>query len=278
MRLISLAFLLSPSVICAQEATVYSYDALGRLISSQNTGGPRDNKAVLSSYDDVGNRRTHAVGVPAPNVSNNSTFSVSAPASAVTEGGVANFIVSRTGVASGSLNVSYSTVAGSAASSSDFAPATGTLTFRSWETMKSVSVLTVSDTVAELTETFSLQLSAPSGGSLIGVQSAVASIAGGSGGLPPATVSDALSVGICMAAIRNVVANDSDPGGSYPLTVIAVTSSPKGQAYVADASNIGFSAYGVTGSTQVTYTVRNSLGLTATGVLAVTITNGQGCN
>ena len=81
-----------------------------------------------------------------------------------------------------------------------------------------------------------------------------------------------------MTVVKNVVANDSDPEGNTPLTVVSVTSSTRGDAYVADASSIGFAAYGAAGGTQVTYTVQDSLGATSTGVLGITVTSGSGCN
>jgi len=46
----------------ASEATVYSYDALGRLTGSATTGGPDDGTGVATGYDAAGNRTGYAVG------------------------------------------------------------------------------------------------------------------------------------------------------------------------------------------------------------------------
>lgn len=40
----------------ASETTAYTYDELGRLISSSNSGGPRSGKSALTAYDPAGNR------------------------------------------------------------------------------------------------------------------------------------------------------------------------------------------------------------------------------
>lgn len=281
MRRLLIASLLLTTSASASESTTYTYDALGRLISSSNVGGPRDGKAVLSSYDDAGNRRTHAVGVPAPIIPNATTFSVSGPQAAMTEGDSATFTVSRSGTASQDMTVNFATIAGSASAPTDYSLQSGSLTFRHWETVKTISVTTIADQVAEPVEQFGLQLSSPSSGAVIGTATAMANInASGAPApnSPPTTVNDTASVGVCLTVVKNVVVNDTDPEGNTPLTVVSVTSSVRGDAYVANASSVGFAAYGAAGVTQVTYTVQDSLGAVSTGVLSITVTNGQGCN
>jgi hypothetical protein len=68
----------------------------------------------------------------------------------------------------------------------------------------------------------------------------------------------------------NVIANDTDPDGDYPLTVLSV-SDPSGTAYVASATSVGWSG-NAAGSYQVLYVVRDARGATATGTLTVTVT------
>jgi YD repeat-containing protein len=46
----------------AQEATTYSYDALGRLVSSSTTGGPNNGVATGTCFDAAGNRTQYVVG------------------------------------------------------------------------------------------------------------------------------------------------------------------------------------------------------------------------
>lgn len=88
---------------------------------------------------------------------------------------------------------------------------------------------------------------------------------------------DALTVNKCGYGEVNVTANDSDPEGNVPLTVIdAVNANPtafKGMPEVVSGSTVGFQARenGATGATSVIYTVQDSLGATSTGTLNITI-------
>jgi len=86
---------------------------------------------------------------------------------------------------------------------------------------------------------------------------------------PPTPVNDSGVQGRCTTQYYNVVANDTDPDGNYPLTLVSVT----GMGFVvASATTIEFTSlsYGRTG----TYTVRDSLGATATATLTVTLAGG----
>lgn len=97
---------------------------------------------------------------------------------------------------------------------------------------------------------------------------------------PPVTVADTLTVPRCQIRTKDVTANDSDPEGHVPLVVLsAVNADPSlGSASVASASSVSYEAYGTaTGSDTVTYTVRDSLGATATGTLTVTF-SGPSCS
>lgn len=94
---------------------------------------------------------------------------------------------------------------------------------------------------------------------------------------PPVTVADSLSVPQCGTGTRDVLANDSDPEGNYPLVLLSVTQSPKGVATIVSNTTIQFEAGSATGAGTVTYTVRDSLGATSTGTLNVNVTSGT-CN
>jgi hypothetical protein len=262
----------------AAETTTFSYDALGRLIATSNSGGPRNGKQTSTEFDEAGNRKRYSKGTPGTAPTNNISFSVTSP-SAVNEGQNAVFTVAKSAPWSTPLTVNYATVNGTAVAPGDYSTTNGTLTFKSWETIKTITVPTVSDTVAEGAEQFSLALSAPSGGSSITVSSASATInASSAPNQPPVTVSDSMSVKVCVNALKNVVANDTDPEGNYPLSLVSVTSSTLGDAYISSSTSVGFTAYGSTGSTQVTYTVKDSIGATSTGLLNITVTSGTGCN
>ncbi|HEX6374537.1 MAG TPA: Ig-like domain-containing protein [Allosphingosinicella sp.] len=94
------------------------------------------------------------------------------------------------------------------------------------------------------------------------------------GNQPPVTEADSLSLPRCSSATKNVTANDTDPEGHYPLVLLSAVSNGKGAASVASSSEVLFEAFGLTGSTSVTYTVRDSLGASSTGTLNITITSG----
>jgi heme-binding NEAT domain protein len=71
------------------------------------------------------------------------------------------------------------------------------------------------------------------------------------------------------SSIINVIANDTDPDGDYPLTLVAV-SDPTGTAYVASSSEVGW-AGNAAGIYTIQYTVQDARGATSTGTLQVTV-------
>lgn len=94
---------------------------------------------------------------------------------------------------------------------------------------------------------------------------------------PPMTAADPLSVPPCGTGSGNVLANDTDPEGHYPLALVSVTQGNKGVATIVGSTTIQFEAGFATGGSTLTYTVRDSLGATSTGTLNVTVTSGT-CN
>jgi hypothetical protein len=96
-----------------------------------------------------------------------------------------------------------------------------------------------------------------------------------SGNQPPVTAPDSLTVRSCGAIGHvNVTANDTDPEGNYPLTLVSVTSGARGHASVYSSSTIEYIAGPRSGNDVVTYTVKDSLGASATGRVNVTISGG----
>src|SRR3546814_14914658 len=79
------AYACAVSAGTASETTTYTYDELGRLVSSSNSGGPRNGQAALTSFDPAGNRVSHAVYLPSPAPSNAEVFHVSPPPSGVNQ-------------------------------------------------------------------------------------------------------------------------------------------------------------------------------------------------
>lgn len=103
-----------------------------------------------------------------------------------TEGLAVNFIITRGGDTSASVSVSYATAIGTAAAN-DFTAKSGTVTFAAGQTSKTVSVPTTQDARIEPDETFTLNLSNPTGGAIITNAQAIGTIYnddGGGGGCP----------------------------------------------------------------------------------------------
>lgn len=262
----------------ATETTTFTYDELGRLVSSANSGGPRSGKTNATQYDPAGNRSAVAVGQPLPPPNNAAVFSISGPVT-LNEGETGVYTITKGGTAQSSLTVNFSTANGTAIAPGDYTANSGTLTFRAWESVRTIPVTTINDGIAEAAEQFSVTLSSPSPGASIGTGSAATTINGsGPANQPPVTATDAMPpVGVCLTGQKNVTANDTDPEGNYPLSLVSVGSSALGDVYVLSSTDVGFSAYGAPGSGSVTYTLQDSLGATATGTLNLTVVNGQGC-
>jgi hypothetical protein len=182
----SLRLLASSSVIAigfaclpahAQETITYQYDALGRLISSQVSGGPNNNVTTTTSFDSAGNRTNYKV--------TGSTGSTPTPTPTPTPSGpVANAD-------------SYTITANQA----------------------------------------------------------------------------------CSAYDLDVLANDQDPGGHYPLTITSVTSSDP-FFYNWWSSGMSYTGYGTVngGVKTATYVIQNSIGQTATGQVTVTVQGSLFCD
>ena len=82
----------------------------------------------------------------------------------VTEGGTAEFTVTLSSAATGAVTVSYATIDGTATAGADYTTTSGMLTFEvNGDRTQRVEVPTLEDDEAEETETFTVQLSAPSG-------------------------------------------------------------------------------------------------------------------
>ena len=84
--------------------------------------------------------------------------------------GTAAFTVTRSGGSTGAVSVQYATSSGSAFAGSDFTGTSGTLSFASGETSKSVNVALINDSATESNETFTVTLSSPGGGAYLGAQ------------------------------------------------------------------------------------------------------------
>ena len=84
--------------------------------------------------------------------------------------GNASVTVDRTGNASGTQTVAYTTADGTA-TGADYTPTSGTLTFGPTETSKTFTIPVANDKAAEPSESVALSLSAPTGGASLGAAS-----------------------------------------------------------------------------------------------------------
>src|SRR5207253_6521184 len=86
------------------------------------------------------------------------------------EGDSATITVTRSGNSSGSVSVNYAARNGTARAGSDYSPASGMLNFGAGDMSKTFTVQIFDDNLAEPEETVNLELTAPSGGAILGSQ------------------------------------------------------------------------------------------------------------
>jgi len=106
---------------------------------------------------------------------------------------------------------------------------------------------------------------------------------GGGSGAPPTTVAQSVTIGVCDSTTVDVQAGgDSDPGGHYPLVVTSASVTAGSNVInggTSSGSSVAVGSQGnITGTGQIAYTIQNSVGASATGVLAVRVIAGSGCN
>ncbi len=131
---------------------------------------------VFSSWSDAGDA-THTVSTPANDTAYTATF-VQNPTGAFQFGTptarrlenarYASLVVRRVGGASGPVSVTYATVDGSAVAGEDYTATTGQLDFPSGVISRTIRIPLLDDSVVEGDETFTVALSQPTGGALIG--------------------------------------------------------------------------------------------------------------
>jgi len=258
----------------ASENSTYTYDTLGRLVQTSHSGGPRSGTTVASSYDEAGNRKAMAVNQALPSQTTAASFSIVGPGT-VTKGALASFVITKSGPAASTLTLNFATADGTAISPGHYGAVTGSLSFRPWETQKIVQVQTINDNIGSPARQFTMTISSPSSGGTVGTATATATIAGTNP--PPVAVADNVTIGTCSTQFINVVANDTDPSGSYPITLVSVATSSVGVATRINATTISYHTYGSPAGDTVAYTISNSAGATATGYLNVTIVDNGGC-
>ncbi|HWS27315.1 MAG TPA: Calx-beta domain-containing protein [Xanthomonadales bacterium] len=102
---------------------------------------------------------------------NDDATSFSIAGASVTEGTGANatlnFVVSLSAPAKDPVSVQYATVNGSAVAPADYTAASGTLTFSGGQTTQTIAITVIGDNLVEADESLQVQLSNPTGGTLV---------------------------------------------------------------------------------------------------------------
>lgn len=278
MRRFAILGMLLASTAYAQETLTYSYDAHGRLVTVQRAGGPSAGVTTQHGMDQADNisRRWAGSGTPPalPGPRPPSFRINDADVALLDEGHILTFVVTRHGSINSSYTVNWATADGTAtAAGADYTPASGTLTFGPDDFWKMVSVQTGHDLVYEPDETFTVNLSSPSGGATLSDAQAIGTIRNNDpSNYPPIGVTDYNSSPTCLEAgkVMNVTSNDTDPEGNYPIVLIGIDSVTGGaSAIVENATSVRFFPGGA--NSVVTYRIRDSLGAQGTGTLRVTV-------
>jgi hypothetical protein len=92
---------------------------------------------------------------------------------------------------------------------------------------------------------------------------------------PPTVGNNSFSLWSCQEKTVNLTSNDSDPEGNYPLTVTAVDPSSLGYIEISSASSVTYYAADTAGGETLSYTVQDSLGASATGLISIGVIGRQ---
>jgi len=244
-------------------------------VATINDSAPEPSETVLVNLSGATGGATISAAQGTGTITDNDvtpiTFAVG-NAAAVTEGGTLVFTVTKSGSTYVSTSVNYATANGTAAAGSDYNATSGTLTFGPSETTKTVSVATIDDSIHESAETVLINLSSASGGAISTSQGSGTINDNDAAAQPPVANPDSWTVQRCGTLSHNVVANDTDPGGNYPLSVVSVS----GAGFsVASSTSVTYHDVGTSGGLRNgSYVVQNSAGVQATGSITITVPNG----
>jgi hypothetical protein len=168
----------------SSDTETYTYDALGRLITTGHSGTINNGKKHSLCYDKAGNRtayKSDSSGAGLTCATGTTTSSNSLPVVNITSttgdyGNTFVFAVTLSTASTSAATVNYATAEGTAVST-NYTATSGTLTFAPGQTSKSVSVVTNAAGTANANKTFYVNLSAPTGATL-GTAQAVGTILG----------------------------------------------------------------------------------------------------
>jgi hypothetical protein len=190
------------------------------------------------------------------------------------EGSPLTFTLTRTG--GGAASVPWSLSGVTATPGADYVDGSGVVSFAAGESTKTITVATLADSTAEVTETMRVMLGNPVGaavgngvgtGTILDVPAPPPP-----GNTPPTAVNDTKTVRRCSTTYVDVLANDSDPDGDTPLTLVAVT----GDGFsIHSTREIEVVSDNLSTGSYATYSVQDSRGATATATLEITISGGS---
>jgi hypothetical protein len=162
----------------------------------------------------------------------------------VSEGTNATITVVRSGDLLGTVTVDYATAPGSAGTGSDFAGTSGSLTFLEGETSKSFDVVIFNDVGAEGDETFTVSLSNPTGGAVVGnpaTTTVTITAQGASGTIQFSPASYTVSVSAEGVSLTVVRTGDTSSSASVNWTTSDLTAHA-GRDYVAASGTVNFAS------------------------------------
>ena len=226
------------------------------------------NPSLGNVVHDIGTGTITDPGGPLPNLSV-ADVSLAEPGTGTAN---ASFTVSLSQASAVPVTVNYATVDGTAKAGSDYAAASGTLTFAAGETTKVVNVAVNADALFEGTESFGLALTTP-GNAGITRANATATIADGTA--PPSfSISDATvaepTTGTALASFTVTLSK----AAAIPLSISYATqdgTAHAGQEYTATSGTLTFAA-GET-SKVVTVAVLQDMLANGTSSFALNLTN-----
>ncbi len=241
------------SVITSSDSSYENNETVNLNLSSPTSG------ATISDSQGVGT------------INNNDTApSFSVNNVSVTEGGTLSFTVTKSGASSFSHNVSYATANGTA-SSNDYSSASGTLTFTSAQSSRTVNVVTTQDGAIETNETVNLNLSSATAGATISDSQGIGTIITDEINIPPVAANDSAGASINTMKIVSVLSNDTDADG-HTLTITGITGSTT-CAIQPNLTQLGC-IHNAPGTFVSTYTVSDGFGGTDTATMTFTVFGG----
>ncbi len=263
----------------AGETTTYTYDALGRLVKTTQTGSVNNGIVTDIEYDDAGNRKEYKVngsngsgsgggvtGVEGSNAGGGGAPNFIISDTSAIEGAGLSFTITKQGGDNSSYSVSYVTANGDALAGSDYNAESGTLTFTSSQNSQTIFVSSINDSAFEQTEVFYLNLTTATGGATIGDAQGAGTISDNDvANRPPVANTDNFITSCYGAASFNVKANDVDPDNGDAITVTN-TGVPGGS--ISGGSIVHFPSNAI--SATYSYTLSDSHGLTAVGTIHFT--------